>query len=153
MKRFKLSSMAGLIAVVAVVTVVLSAGYAQDEPQKKERQYIEASDGTEILLITSMDDWNYFLEQIQNDPDHPLHSVDDETLGRFTESLCFGETGLGGLYYGGIGHELTYFDFFRLFEHFGLDLSNSIDLYGQQCNSNGNCETAVNYICGENCGS
>jgi hypothetical protein len=83
--------------------------------------------------------------------DDPLPGCEAETIEAFSKSLVFRDGGLAGADFGRVAATLSFNDFRRLFERFGIGLGYFADHEGYECKSRGTCSARGGHICTSNC--
>ena len=116
-----------------------------------DTEMITTKSEKQISLIRSVDDWKHFLDRMDKDSDHPLAGMNKQVLREFTESLLFGRYGIANAYVAGMEKELSYDNYGRLWEYFGMTLRLAADHKGYKCKSAGTMSAIISYICTSNC--
>jgi len=121
-------------------------------PARSVREFkgLMETDPNEVSFIRSMDDWKYHIRNTDS-RDHPLHSLDQEDLDEFTNSLVFNNGGLAGAHVGTLQVKLTYRLYERLMESFGMEIGLAKDYAEYECSKPGNCKKLSGNICTSNC--
>lgn len=112
-----------------------------------EREWKDLMVNPRARIVRTKADWL----KLARSGDNPLKSCSPETVAEFTRSLKFNNGGLAGAYFGGVGRELSFFEFRSLFERFGLGLGLVADHEGYECKSRGTCSARGGHICTSNC--
>lgn len=118
------------------------------KPARTEKEWWAILKSKDKTFIRSMADWKKAI----NDPKtNPLKGCDPETIKRFTKSLKFEKGGLGHAEYGEIEKKISFSQFRKLWERFGLGLELFADHEGYSCVGRGDCMQNQTHICTSNC--
>lgn len=98
-------------------------------------------------VVRNEEDWKALLAS----EDNPLKNIDQEVVRAFTEGLVFNKGGLAGADYTMLEEIITFAQFYRLWEHFGLDRGLCDDYKDYKCDGRGNCRRWLGFICTRNC--
>jgi hypothetical protein len=122
--------------------------YAKDRwVAHTEKEWKDLMVNRRAKIVRTKADWQKLLRS----KDNPLKECTRETAAAFTRSLQFRNGGLAGANFGGVGRELNYFQFKRLWEHFGMGMDLFADHEDYECASAGTCRIKSSHICTSNC--
>jgi hypothetical protein len=112
-----------------------------------EQEWKDLMANPRAKIIRTKTDWQKLLRSKEN----PLADCSTETAAAFTRSLRFRNGGLAGANFSGVGKELNYFQFKRLWASFGMGMDLFADHENYECKSRGTCSFALANICTSNC--
>jgi hypothetical protein len=98
-------------------------------------------------IVRSAKDRNALLKSKKN----PLAGLPKKAVEAFTKNLVFKNNGLAHADYSPIVDRLTYSEFKKVWEAFGLSMSLFADHDGYKCAGTGDCESMNDHICTSNC--
>lgn len=98
-------------------------------------------------FVRNLKEWEALLKSKKN----PLAGLPKKAVDQFTKSLKFKNGGFAHANYSSIVDRLTYPQFKRLWESFGLSMPLVADHDGYYCEEKGTCTAITSHICTSNC--
>jgi|ERR1700730_4113620 hypothetical protein len=114
---------------------------------KTEKEWLVLLASDKKGIVRTAKDWDALVKSKKN----PLARLPKRAVETFTKSLMFKKDGLAHADYSPIVDKLTYPEFKKVWEAFGLSMSLFADYEGYKCASRGDCQTWNDHICTSNC--
>jgi len=114
---------------------------------KTEKEWLALLASDKKGIVRTAKDWDALVKSKKN----PLARLPKRAVETFTKSLMFKKGGLAHADYSSIADKLTYPEFKKVWEAFGLSMSVFADYDGYKCVSRGDCESWNQHICTSNC--